>query len=721
MTDLPPLDPPKPGSSALSARLRGPAPVLAAIAAVLSAWVLAVLDGRALDPTGERSPWPMLGALIGLWTLWSLVSAPLAWAGVELARRIIAPAGPSTNHLEPVIDRLDRLALRLAEAAWLGLVLHRVGLLLTWRSTETLVIGLALVGAGVLPLLGATRRWATRRIARAAPGRPRRALCVVVALLSVGVVLLSLATAHSDYVTELTRDFPWGVSLLAVPPLVAFVVGVLVTRALRPTPLGLRARQPALLAWSHVVRAPLLLGLLALVGVSAGLLGARAADPEQARALRDTPGLWSSPLVSAAFAVGVPTPPLGAAQGLRGCMVGQGLGAPGSVGRVGADAPDILFITIDGVRLDHTSLLPGSTHPNTPRLLERSRQGASFTRAYTPAPSTRAAFRSIFSGLLPGQVDAPPASRFPWALTLTPAQPTLAAYLREAGYETIALISKPKAFPEESSALTGFAEIDEVPAEYHLRHRHSAQLKISRIIGRLAEPPPHTNAPRFVWTHLIEPHYPYTRGPTEGSLPSPRDNEARHDLAVQYVDEQLERLLRFALAPERRARTIVIVTSDHGEAFDEHRNARHGATVYEEELRVPLVVVGGGVRAGTYDTPVSLVELLPTVLGLAGLEVPVGVCGDGLTRTLRAGTPIAHQPLFAAALPDGTTRYHQLAFLVGDEKLVVDGETGIGARFDLIRDPRERQPDTSSAAAQALRRRFESFLAERGLPAPSTR
>src|SRR5690606_23635516 len=131
--------------------------------------------------------------------------------------------------------------------------------------------------------------------------------------------------------------------------------------------------------------------------------------------------------------------------------------------------------------------------------------------------------------------------------------------------------------------------------------------------------------------------YPYTRGPTDAVTPAARRHEARHDLAVRYIDEQLDRLLRFALAPERRDRTIVVITSDHGEAFGDHQNSRHGATVYEEELHVPLLVFGPGIVAGTRVTPVSLVELLPTLLALAGLEPATGVCGQGWADSLRDG------------------------------------------------------------------------------------
>ena len=680
-----------------------------------TAWGLAGVEALGFAPLAEQARFPVLGAWVGLWTLWGLVSGAVgAGAAVLWSRLSARRAGP---HVSAPLVWGALLPLG-------GLVLHRVGLVLSDRSSETLLLGVVLTALLLAPLLGALGRWAGQALVQrdAAPPTPRaRAVQVSLMILAWAGLLGSLAYSHRDYLAELfTHDTSWGALALGLPPLSGWLGATL---------MGPRAPGwvSSKLGWvsshaSPVVRRRLWAGLLllALTGLGVGVLAARAARTAEVRVLRDHAGP-SAPLVWAAFRVGVPVPTLGPAQGLRGCAPGQGLGAEGSVGSVGAGAPDILLITVDGLRFDHTSLASGSAHPNTPRLLARAEQAAVFTRAYTPAPSTRAAFRAIFTGLLPGQVDAPPDARFPWALTLTPAQPTLAAYLRDAGYETVAFVSKPKAFPVATHALRGFAEVDDTATPYHLRHQHSAQLIVSRIIGRLAEPPAQAAAPRFVWTHLIEPHYPYTHGPSDavGTEEAPaRDHEARHDLAVRFIDEQLERLLAFALAPERRDRTVVVITADHGEAFGEHRNSRHGATVFEEELHVPLLVFGPGVRPGTRATPVSLVELLPTLLRLAGLEPPLGVCGEGWADALERGGEPSSAPLYAAALPDPTARYHQLAFIDGNEKLIVDGETGAARRYDLRTDPRERSPDQGSPAAAALRARLENFLRARGLSVP---
>lgn len=685
--------------------------------ALLAAWVLALVEGLVLAVGTELGRGPLVGVLVGLWTLVVLASAPLLALGAYRLRHTGAwrdshpRATGGDAHPRPVGDAALTAALVLFGA----LALHRLQVALEDRSVETLVLA-TLLGAlaGTLTLLSVRRRLQPR-LAHGLHGASPRRVRLVSAALVIPILLVLVASVldrHGDFLAELGTREPWLDALaLALPGGLGLLAAWGAARSTRfawvSSKLG---KPPTRLAWVSLVG-------LAVLGLVAGILGGRALEAADARALRDR-SLYSGTLVRGALRVGVPAPALTTAVGVRACTPGAALAAPGSVGSVDGGAPDILLITIDGLRFDHTSLLPGSAHPNTPRLLEHAARAAVFTRAYAPAPATRSSFRSMFTGLLPGQVAGPPEPRFPWALTLTAEQPTLAAYLRDAGYTTIALVSKPKAFPLSTHALTGFAEVDDVPTAYHTRYSHSAQLKVSRIIGRLAEPPGTSIPPRFVWTHLIEPHYPFTRGPTDAATPPARGHEARHDLAVRYVDEQLDRLLRFALAPERRDRTIVIITSDHGEAFDDHDNSRHGATVYEEELHVPLLVFGPGIVPGPRDTPVSLVELLPTLLALAGLDPATGVCGEGWASALRTGGEPPAGPIYAAALPDNTARYHQLAFLVGHEKLIVDGETGAQQRFDLARDPRERHPDVDSPRVAALRSALEAYLRERGLPTP---
>jgi uncharacterized sulfatase len=197
----------------------------------------------------------------------------------------------------------------------------------------------------------------------------------------------------------------------------------------------------------------------------------------------------------------------------------------------------------------------------------------------------------------------------------------------------------------------------------------------------------------------------------------PSAPEARQEWAIRYVDNELDRLLRVLLAPGRREHTWVIVTADHGESFGERGFDRHGSGVYEEEVHVPLLVWGPRVLPQRIETPVSLVDLLPTLLEAATLQVPEGLCGRSLVPTLERSEPIVPRPVFAAALPDETTQYFELAWIDGSHKLIVDGHTGALELYDLTLDPAERRSQSATdrghtrAAAAAPR----TFLREHGL------
>ena len=403
--------------------------------------------------------------------------------------------------------------------------------------------------------------------------------------------------------------------------------------------------------------------------------------------------------------------PVGRVAGAGSCWPGEL--AVQDVGRVEEGAPDILLVMADGVRFDYTSM--SGERRLTPHLDRWARQGAVFTRAYAPAPSTRQSFRSLFTGLYPGVVAAPPpVAGAPWGVTFSPEQQTMAGYLREAGYETTALVSKRDAFPRAGRALHGFDTVDLGAYYFTLRNLYSASFIVNQIMGLWArEYQP--NRPRFLWTHIMDPHYPYTRGAGVGPQSAIGERQ-RYEWSIRYLDQELDRLLRWVRSPERRNKTWLVFTSDHGEGWWEHENRRHGRTSFEEEIHVPLLIWGPDVRPGRYEDPVSLVGVLPTLLDAAGLDVPASLCEEGWLEPLRTGEFEAG-PVLVSALPDETRDYHHLAWIEGDQKIILDGQSGISSLYDLEEDPNEQedlaeeQPDTVLEAESRLR----AFFMERGM------
>ncbi len=142
---------------------------------------------------------------------------------------------------------------------------------------------------------------------------------------------------------------------------------------------------------------------------------------------------------------------------------------------------------------------------------------------------------------------------------------------------------------------------------------------------------------RFLWVHLFEPHAPY------GHAGSGRPIADRYDDEIAESDAQVGRIVE-ALGT-RAASALVVVASDHGEAFGEHGEVSHSLFVYDTTLRVPLIMAGPGVPARTVGSPVSLVDVAPTLLRLLGVT-PFDSDGIDLAPAL-AGAELPARDLYA--------------------------------------------------------------------------
>ena len=189
--------------------------------------------------------------------------------------------------------------------------------------------------------------------------------------------------------------------------------------------------------------------------------------------------------------------------------------------------------------------------------------------------------------------------------------------LSQAGFSTGAFVS---AFPLDRrfGLNSGFAVYgDRLPrgARGRLENERPGRDAVDEARAWLRAPGPAgaADAPRrFLWVHLFEPHAPY------GQAGSGRPVADRYDDEIAESDVQVGRILE-ALGP-RAASTLVVVAADHGEAFGEHGEVSHSLFVYDTTLRVPLIMAGPGVPARAVGSPVSLVDVAPTVLRLLGLQ-----------------------------------------------------------------------------------------------------
>lgn len=354
---------------------------------------------------------------------------------------------------------------------------------------------------------------------------------------------------------------------------------------------------------------------------------------------------------------------------------------------------DILLITVDALRADHVGAY-GYARPTTPAIDALARQGTLFSQAYCPTPHTSYSVASLMTGknlhpLLAQGLGAD--------------SDTLAGLTRIYGYRTAAFFP-PAVFFIDEAFFTSFRD-RKLDFEYARIEFADPDERVRAMADYLATQPPDQRV--FVWVHLFEPHEPYVAHPAH---PFGERDIDRYDGEVAFADAGVGRVVR--RMRERRPGTVVIVTADHGEEFGEHRGRYHGTTVYEEQVRVPLVIAGPGVPAGRrVAAPVQTIDILPTVLGALDIPRPPRVQGSDLGHFMRGPPP----PDESAAddTPAVAETHDYILLAEGSFRLVCARRAGACSLYDLRVDPGETHDVSTGnaerfAAMKAALRRIET-------------
>jgi len=374
------------------------------------------------------------------------------------------------------------------------------------------------------------------------------------------------------------------------------------------------------------------------------------------------------------------------------------------------DDLDLLLISIDTLRADH---LPSWGYPRdtAPFLASLAERGTLFEHAIAPAPSTTPSHMSLFTALQPsvhGLLGNAALGELPRGVR------TLAEVLRDAGFATGA-VTEGGGVALHLGFERGFDAFVENPVP--IPHRPGLQAPVTFERGRQW-----LRAQRdrrsFLFLHTYEVHGPYRAPDTYAGLFTqdppgleprpglrPHQRPVHYDREIRFVDDELRRLVDALEAEGLLARTLLVLTSDHGEEFLDHGWIGHGATLPEEVLRVPLLLVGPGIPAGRrIAEPVGLVDLAPTLLELLGAPPLSAVMGRSFAALLR-GDPAAGsfeaRPLFSETWfeagfgAEGPKPVPQPSYAVrlGSRKLVRlrDGDGFRYAYYDLASDPTERR------------------------------
>ncbi len=395
-----------------------------------------------------------------------------------------------------------------------------------------------------------------------------------------------------------------------------------------------------------------------------------------------------------------------------------------------ARPPNILFVSIDSLRYDHVGCY-GYPFPTSPTIDRLAREGVRFQNALSSTSWTLPAHAAMFTGLSDsthGLVDN--------GLRLDPKHRTLAEELSKAGYRTAGFYGGPylhpvfglgDGFDVYESCMT---QVPDGLSDEQMRmesrrpdgktHDDVTSPRTLEKVAKWAADAPR-DKPYFLFVHLWDVHYDFIAPPEYVALFDPdyagtldgvnfmqntsirpkmdardfRHLMALYDAEIRYTDDHLGRMLEALKERGLLENTVVVVTADHGEEFLDHGRKGHQHSLFEELVRVPLVVHWPGqIQAGaTVDTQVRSIDLMPTLLAITGVRDVPAMAGRDL-RPLLAGQTLPERPALMELHADGR---QYAALRTNDYKTISWGLKPTGEplpelSFDLSADPREQRP-----------------------------
>ncbi len=365
----------------------------------------------------------------------------------------------------------------------------------------------------------------------------------------------------------------------------------------------------------------------------------------------------------------------------------------------------VVLFTLDTTRADRIGTY-GATRARTPVLDALAARGVRFDDAVTTSPITGPAHAAIFTGRYPARFGVRDNATTP----LPDEAVTLAEHLTSAGFSTGGFIGafvldRAFGFAQGFAAFSGF---DRVDSGREANAERRGQLVVDDAVRWLGTVPAGQRI--HLWVHLYDPHAPY-----DAPAPFGQDFAAEpYDGEVAYMDAQIGRVLAALETRGILDESLIVAVADHGESLGEHGEDEHGVFLYEPVMRVPLIVAGPSVAAGHVVTEqVRVIDLLPTMLDLAGLPAAGDLDGETLRPLLEGGSravvPAAYAESYYPKLHYG---WSELRSLRADGWKVIDAPTP--ELFAIGKDPKEAENLFASQRALGDRMVAEAQRMEQG-------
>jgi len=293
------------------------------------------------------------------------------------------------------------------------------------------------------------------------------------------------------------------------------------------------------------------------------------------------------------------------------------------VDSLAAAKPNIVLITLDSARADRMGFM-GAHSGLTSNLDGTARQGVIFAHAYAQAPATVASDATILTGTYP---QTHRASEF--AVPLTTTLPYLPDLLHSSGYRTAAFVGSilldPRNGPFQGYDRgfdvydAGFHQPQRGESRFQSVERHGDQVA-ARATNWLAA---NKQRPFFLWVHLQDAHAPYATS---------------YDRAIAATDAAVGKLVGFLRSQSLYDDALIVIVSSQGESLGAHGEETHGIFLYDETIHVPLILKlpKNQMAAKQIKNRARLLDIAPTVLGVAGVPIPAQMQGQSLMRVAEA-------------------------------------------------------------------------------------
>ncbi len=359
-----------------------------------------------------------------------------------------------------------------------------------------------------------------------------------------------------------------------------------------------------------------------------------------------------------------------------------------------------------------------------------SRNAVIYTQARSTSSWTLPSHASLFTARLPSEHNAThPRSGinkstvtnilYP-AQRLGPELPTLAELLAQRGYQTGAIAANCAYLSHSFGLDRGFEHYDDRSPASILPYISLAQiLGFSSEAGQLGYRDADTitdtslawlakkrpDTPFFLFVNYLDAHYPYipprafgklfsTDRPRNVLLPHVGIMELQYDRSLRYLDQQVGRLLSYFKEHSMLDKTVIIITSDHGEAFGEHGFRGHGKTLYEEEIKVPLYVASTNTKqGGTTDVPIISSDVSNLILKELGFEQPTIMKKNSVVAEL------FRSPKKVEFKGNDDLDHDLLTWIEGSQKFIVSTKHNVEI-YNLKTDPGEKKNLATSDVVQ---------------------